>query len=170
MWKKEKDSGRGDGKLKAMDDQYVGLFLLPIYILLTYFGTVQRKESPFFEDYIASITSHIEGAGAVFGYLMSAPVVEALMASLSSVSLVAVLFISRLIFLKWTSVIGKRILTVLIVLLCSYGIVATLGEILMFGRWRFGILMLAQWSFLLYLTYFVYYSLWIQKRSGHIES
>jgi len=92
------------------------------------------------------------------------------MAVLFSVSSISVLLIVRLIFLKWSFTIGKRILTVLIVLLCSCGIVATLGKILMFGQWRFGILMLAQWSFLLYLTYFVFYSLWIQKRSGHVES
>ncbi|MFC4410359.1 hypothetical protein ACFOZY_07980 [Chungangia koreensis] len=155
--------------MKANWDQYVGLVLLFIYILLKYLGSVQRVESPFFEDYIASITADIEGSGAVFGYIMKAPIVETVFSLLLSAFFIGLFFVTKVIVLKWTSEIGNLILMVFIFVICLWGVSAALRNILMYVQWDFSILILADCSFLLFLIYYVGYILSIQKRRVRVE-
>lgn len=144
-------------KMKSNCDQYFGFVLLVLYVLMTYFGSVQKKDSAYFEDYISSKAAHIEGSGAVFGYIMSAPVVETILAVLLSVFLVGLFFFTREIILKSNSIIGKRIIMCLIIVLCFGGVGMAVMNILEYGQWNFTILMMAELSFLLYLLYFLFY-------------
>jgi len=55
---------------------YNGFILHTLYVLLSYFGSTQRMSSLDFESYMYESTKHIEGSGAVFGYMMATPSIQ----------------------------------------------------------------------------------------------
>ncbi len=129
---------------------YIGFTLLTLYILLGFFGSIQRMHSPNFESYTYESTKHIEGSGAVFGYMMATPSIQLATSIISMVFLSFIFLVLRIFFLKVSSVkiaqISYAICSFVIILLI---IIAGI-DVIDYIRW--GFYLLALHAFMLILV------------------
>lgn len=137
----------------CFQNNYIGFTLLALYIPLSFFGSIQRMNSPNFESYTYESTKHLEGSGAVFGYMMASPSIQLATSIISMVFLSFIFLVLRTFFLKVSSVKIARISyafcsLVIILLIIVVGI-----DVIDYIRWGFYLLALHAFVLILVVVF-----------------
>ena len=107
-------------------------------------------------------TKHIEGSGAVFGYIMAAPTIQLATSIVSMVFLSVILLLLRIIFIKVSSVKATQTLYVI----CSFVIILlsmVVGiDVIEYIRWGFYLLALHAFMMILFGVFAIGHLKWLR--------
>ncbi|MBE1556098.1 hypothetical protein [Sporosarcina limicola] len=84
-------------------NSYFGFILLFLYVLLNYFGSIQRMNIMDLDSYMYEATKDIEGSGTVFALIAYDPIFQVLFSFVLMIFLAAIFLLARFIFLTVTS-------------------------------------------------------------------
>ena len=137
---------------------YNGFILLALYVLLSYFGSIQRMNSPDFESYMYESTKHIEGSGAVLGYIMAAPIIQLATSIISMVFLSVIFLLLRIFFMKRFSVKTAWVLYAV----CLFVILLLIIAVIDYIRWGFYLLALQAVMMILFGVFAMGHLKWLR--------